>query len=45
MKFAKVFYELEVFKSRNKIKDFSIYTTNLEQIFVRLAQRQEKAMK
>jgi len=42
MKFAKAFHELGVLKSKNKIKDFSIYTTNLEQIFIRLAQRQEK---
>ena len=40
MKFSKMFLELERLKARQKIKDFSIYTTNLEQIFIRLARKQ-----
>jgi len=42
MKFARVFRELDVMKTKGKFKDFSIYTTNLEQIFMRLAQKQER---
>ena len=40
MKFSKMFFELERLKTKQKIKEFAIYTTNLEQIFVRLARKQ-----
>jgi len=40
MKISKAFHELEALKTKEKIKDFSIYTTSLEQVFLRLAQKQ-----
>jgi len=42
MKFAKIFYQLERAKLDGKIKDFSIYTTTLEQIFIKLAKHQRR---
>ena len=41
MKFSKLFYQLEAAKSKREIKDFSIYTSTLEQIFIKLAKNQK----
>jgi len=40
MKFARLFQQLEVLKSKDKIRDFAIYSTTLEHVFLRLARRQ-----
>jgi len=41
MKFSQLFSQLENAKSDGKIKDFSIYTSTLEQIFIQLAKNQK----
>jgi len=42
MNFSGVFQMLEEMKATKQIKDFSIYTTTLEQIFIKLAKLQRK---
>jgi len=41
MKFSKIFTELESLKSQRKIKDFTIFTSTLEQIFINFAKNQK----
>jgi len=42
MKFSNVFKELEDLKIQGKIKDFTIFTSTLEQIFINFAKNQKK---
>jgi len=42
MKFSSIFEALNESKQDGEIEEFSIYTTSLEQIFVRLVQEQMK---
>jgi len=42
MKFGQTFNTLNQAKKQNAIEDFSIYTTTLDQIFVKLAKFQRR---